>query len=482
MFSQQGNAAKTLLIAAARTAALALAWIVLWRASAVMEYAPHASIWFPPAGLTLAAFLVLGLRAVFAVVPAAIIVTFWANAHYSLGQDAIEALVAGVLFAIAHCLAYGVGAAVLRWLGRRRPGPSLPAFVIVFLVTASASALLAATLGIEALLLGGSLAQSESAGLWLPWWIGDMAAAVALTPFFAGLLGAGRETGQRWFPIIDLPATRTAPGPWLLKLLILLSLLVMIMSFTALFGRDELLAFAVFFLIIPQMWITYTESAFRVAVSLVVFSTAIALSVGLLGLDEQAMVYQFAITVIAASTWFGLAVPTLVEQNRQLRKITEADDLTGVTSRRHFFERSREELGGLRGRGANAALVIFDIDRFKQINDQHGHLFGDEALRRVAEGVGRQLRREDLFGRFGGDEFMVLMRDCTGERAAERAEELRLALHDIRLPGMGGTLSGTFSVVEIGPGESITQAFDRADALLLRAKRAGRDRVMYRPG
>lgn len=256
----------------------------------------------------------------------------------------------------------------------------------------------------------------------------------------------------------------------------------MIMSFTALFGRDELLAFAVFFLIIPQMWITYTESAFRVAVSLVVFSTAIALSVGLLGLDEQAMVYQFAITVIAASTWFGLAVPTLVEQNRQLRKITEADDLTGVTSRRHFFERSREELGGLRGRGANAALVIFDIDRFKQINDQHGHLFGDEALRRVAEGVGRQLRREDLFGRFGGDEFMVLMRDCTGERAAERAEELRLALHDIRLPGMGGTLSGTFSVVEIGPGESITQAFDRADALLLRAKRAGRDRVMYRPG
>ena len=482
MFRQKGSVGKPLLIAVARTAALAFVWIVLWRVSAVMEYAPHASIWFPPAALTLAAFLVLGSRAVLAVVPAAITVTFWANAHYGLGQDALETLFAGLLFAISHCLAYGVGAAVLRWLGGRRPGPSLPAFVIAFLLIASASALLAAKLGIEALILGGSLERSQSVGLWLPWWIGDMAAAVALTPLFAGLLGTGRDVGQRWFPIIDLPTTRAAVGPWLGKLLILLSLLAFIMIFTALFGRDELLAFAVFFLIIPQMWITYTETAFRVAVSLVVFSTAIALSVGLLGLDEQAMVYQFAITVIAASTWFGLAVPTLVEQNRRLRKITEADDLTGVTSRRYFFERSRDELDGLRGRGANAALVIFDIDRFKQINDQHGHLFGDEALRRVAEGVGHQLRREDLFGRFGGDEFMVLMRDCTGRRAAERAEELRLALHDIRLPGLGGTLSGTFSVVEVGPGESVTQAFDRADALLLRAKRAGRDRVMYRPG
>ncbi len=458
-----------------------LAWIFLWRVSAVMEYAPHASIWFPPAGLTLAAFLVHGLRATVAVAPAAVIVTFWAAALYGLDQAFSETLLGGVLFAFAHCAAFGAGALVLRWLGRRRPGPSLPAFVIAFLVVASASALLAATLGIEALVLGGSLERPQSVGLWLPWWIGDMAAAVALTPFFAGLLGAGHDLALRWFPIIDLPATRAALGPWLGKLVSLLLLLAFIMVFTAVFGRDELLAFAVFFLIIPQMWITYTESAFRVAVSLVMFSTAIALSVGLLGLDEQAMVYQFAITVIAASTWFGLAVPTLVEQNRRLRKITEADDLTGVTSRSYFFERSREELDILRSRGASAALVIFDIDRFKEINDQYGHFAGDATLRRVAEAIGKKLRHEDLFGRFGGDEFMVLMRECTGRRAFERAEELRLAMHDIQLPQLDATLSGTFSVVEIGPAESITRAFDRADTLLLEAKRAGRDRVAYAP-
>lgn len=480
MFRQQPRAERPLLISLVRMLALTLAWILLWRVSAVMEYAPHASIWFPPAGLTLAAFLVLGLPAAFAVLPAAVIVTFWAASLYGLNQSASEILLGGLLFGLAHGAAFGAGALVLRWLGRRRPGPSLPAFVIAFLLVASAAALLAAGLGVEALILGGSLERSDSIGLWLPWWIGDMAAAVALTPLFAGVLGAGREAGQRRFPVIVLPVARSALGPWLLKLVSLLFLLALIMVFTALFGRDELLAFAVFFLIIPQMWITYTESAFRVAVSLALFSTAIALSVGLLGLDGQAMVYQFAITVIAASTWFGLAVPTLVEQNRRLREITEADELTGVTSRRHFFERSREELETLHSRGAPAALVIFDIDRFKQINDQYGHLAGDEALRRVAERVGGQLRREDLFGRFGGDEFMVLMRECTGERAAERAEALRLALHAIRLPALDARLSGTFSIVEIEPGESITRAFDRGDAMLLRAKRSGRDRVLYK--
>lgn len=479
---QQGPADKSWFETAIRMALLAIAWIVLWRLSALMEYAPHASIWFPPAGLTLAAFLVMGSRALVALIPAAIVVTFWAAGIYALDQPPRTTLLAGLLFALAHCGPFWVGAILLRWLGHHRSGPSLPALVIAFLVVASVSALFAALLGIEALILGGSLQRADSTGLWLPWWIGDMAAAVALTPFFAGLLSAGRGARRLSFPVIDLATTPNPVAAWSLKLFVLLALLMLIMGLTAAFARDELLAFAVFFLIIPQMWITYTESAFRVAVSLAAFSTLIALSVGLLGLEQQAMVYQFAITVIAASTWFGLAVPTLVEQNRRLRRIAEADDLTGVTSRRHFFERAREELALLRDRSAPASLVIFDIDRFKQINDRHGHSAGDAALRQVAGNVAGQLRREDLFGRFGGDEFMILMRGCSGERAAERAEELRLAIQAIRLPGLDATLSGTFSVVEIGTDESITRAFDRADAMLLEAKRSGRDRVSHFSG
>ncbi|WP_376694655.1 sensor domain-containing diguanylate cyclase [Wenzhouxiangella sp. EGI_FJ10305] len=463
---------------AVRLVGLALAWILLWRASALMEYAPHASIWFPPAGLTLAAFLTMGWRAAWAIVPAAILVTFWTAALYDLEQTTPHTLLAGVLFALAHGGSYALGAAVLRWLGRREPALSLPALVITFLVIASASALLASKLGIESLILGGSLKRADSAGLWLPWWIGDMAAAVTLAPLFAGLLGQAKRPGTSRFPIIRLTGSENARAPWFLKLTTLLTLLAIIMALTALFGRGELLAFAAFFLIIPQMWITYTESAFRVAVSLAAFSILIAVSVGALGLEEHAMVYQFAITVIAASTWFGLTVPTLVEQNRHLREIAEADELTGVTSRRHFFERAREELDSLQGKASSCSLVIFDVDRFKQINDIHGHFAGDAALQEIATTVSGRLRREDLFGRFGGDEFMVLMGNCPGPRAAERAEELRLAIHEIRLPNLDAALSGTFSVVEVMPDESITHAFDRADALLLHAKRSGRDRVV----
>jgi len=457
--------------------AVAIAWVVLWRVSALMEYAPHASIWFPPASLTLAAFIVMGWRAAFALVPAAVLVTFWTNAIYQIEQSAAQTLHTGVLFALTHAGSYGLGAAILRWLGGRNPGPSLPAFVIAFLVVASVSALLAAVLGVQALIAGGALEASESGGLWLPWWVGDMAAAVALTPLIAGLLGAGRGTGQRWFPVIDLPVARTRVSSWLFKLTVLLVPLAAIMALTALFAQDELLAFAVFFLILPQMWITYTESAFRVAVSLTAFSVMIALSVSLLGLEAQAMVYQFAITIIAASTWFGLSVPTLVEQNRRLRKLAEADELTGVSSRRHFFDCAREQLAIQRGRRMPAALVIFDIDHFKEINDSYGHSVGDEALRRVAGSVGAHLRRQDLFGRFGGDEFLVLMRNCTHRRAFERAEELRQAVRSIRLPGLDIRLSGTFSVVEVEPEEDIASAFDRGDALLLAAKRSGRDQV-----
>lgn len=461
-----------------RLVVLTLAWILLWRVSALMEYAPHASIWFPPAGLTLAAFLTMGWRAAWAIVPAAVLVTFWTAALYDLEQTTPQLLLAGLLFALAHGGSYGLGATMLRWLGRREAAPSLPALVIAFLVIASASALLASKLGIEALILGGSLQRADSAGLWLPWWIGDMAAAVTLTPFFAGLLSMAQRVGPRPFPIIDLSGSGKARASWLLKLTVLLTMLAVIMSITALFGRGELLAFAVFFLILPQMWITYTESARRVAISLAAFSALIAVSVGALDLQGNAMVYQFAITVIAASTWFGLAVPTLIEQNQRLREIAEADELTGVNSRRYFFECARDELERQHQKGSPCSLVIFDVDHFKQINDVHGHFAGDAALKEIAATVAGRLRRDDLFGRFGGDEFMVLMRNCSGRRATERAEELRRSIHEIQLQDLNMSLSGTFSVVEIVPDETITYAFDRADVLLLQAKRSGRDRVV----
>jgi diguanylate cyclase (GGDEF)-like protein len=473
----QGPPLKSWRASLVRAAVLAAAWILLWRISALMEYAPHASIWFPPAALTLASLLVLGWRALPLLVVCAVTVTFWTNAIYALDWGPTRTLVTGLCFAAAHVGAFALGAVVLRWLGALEPRLSLPALVIAFLLVASSAALLAALAGVEAMILAGAIERSDAAGLWLPWWIGDMAAAVALTPLFAGVLADRREKSKRRFPVIELPLSSDARGAWALKLALLLGLLVMIMTLTRLTGEGELMAFTVFFLILPQMWITYTEPALRVALSLAAFSTLAAFGVGLLGLKEYAMVYQFAITVIAATTWFGLSVPTLVEQNRRLRELAEADALTGVTGRRHFFERARDEVAIAQRRGVPQALIVFDIDRFKDINDRYGHSRGDKALIEVSEVVRRHLRKSDLFGRFGGDEFMLLMVGCTRRQAVERAEQIRTALHEVRSTEHDASISGTFSVVELGEDEGLAQAFDRADVALLAAKREGRDRV-----
>jgi len=450
---------------------LGIAWLALWRISALMEYAPHASIWFPPAGLSFAAFLVLRLRALPVILICSIVATVWADAMYATGLPLTEQLRGGVLFGLVHCAAYLTGAVILRRVIERSSSDGLPAIIIAFLVLAAGSALLAALLGVRTLDYAGMIDMTADTNLWLPWWIGDMAGAIVLAPLFAGLLIRNDTTMPAWLYSLQLNGTVARRLHWFGKLAVLAGLLSLVMTATARFGPTELLAFAVFFLIIPQMWITYTESALRVAVSLAVFCTLTAIWVAVFGLIEQAMVYQFAITVIAASTYFGLTVPVLTDHNRKLRQLADTDTLTGVSSRRSFFEQGRIELARARRRGQAASLCLLDLDHFKTVNDELGHSAGDQALISVAETIRQALRANDLLGRFGGDEFMMLLTDCSADCARKKSETLSRQMARAEVPGSSRRLAATFSVVEIQPAETLEAAFERADAALLAIKR-----------
>jgi diguanylate cyclase (GGDEF)-like protein len=171
-------------------------------------------------------------------------------------------------------------------------------------------------------------------------------------------------------------------------------------------------------------------------------------------------------------------VPVLADHNRRLRRMLDADALTGVNSRVYFFERAQFELARARRRELPVSLILFDIDRFKRINDELGHTAGDQALVSVSKQIRESLRTEDLVGRFGGDEFMVLLTGSAISLALETAERLRNDLHTIPIGEGRDTLTASFSVVEVAGGESLSDAFERADANLLAAKRAGRDRVL----
>jgi diguanylate cyclase (GGDEF)-like protein len=168
----------------------------------------------------------------------------------------------------------------------------------------------------------------------------------------------------------------------------------------------------------------------------------------------------------------GLAQRTSAE----LRELTERDPLTGAGNRR-AAERHLDALLS----EAPVAAVLFDVDRFKTINDQHGHPVGDAVLREVVRRCQQAVRRGDLLARWGGEEFLVVLTGITVEQSVEIADHLRLAVAAEPIPPVG-TVTASFGVAWADQPESPTSLLDRADGALYRAKQTGRNRVVVAPG
>src|SRR5205807_3915483 len=154
------------------------------------------------------------------------------------------------------------------------------------------------------------------------------------------------------------------------------------------------------------------------------------------------------------------------------------DALTEVFNRRHFGEVLSKELS--RSQGARTAVLLLDIDHFKQINDKHGHLIGDVILRAVARRIGSILRETDCLARWGGEEFAILAPDMDEDTMLALAERARRALseHALVVDGMLFQLRASIGAVLTGEGLDTPDAVvGAADHALYDAKRAGRDCV-----
>nr|WP_235913608.1 diguanylate cyclase [Pseudoroseomonas coralli] len=170
----------------------------------------------------------------------------------------------------------------------------------------------------------------------------------------------------------------------------------------------------------------------------------------------------------------------VAERTAELRRLADTDALTGVANRRSFLAQAQAALQRDAGAGRPFALIAFDLDHFKAINDGAGHAGGDLVLRRVAECCMARLRRQDLLGRLGGEEFAIALPGTEFIEAQHIAERLREVLSRIRLPA--GTpaqhLSASFGLALAQPGEGrLEDLLRRADTALYAAKHAGRDRV-----
>ena len=167
-----------------------------------------------------------------------------------------------------------------------------------------------------------------------------------------------------------------------------------------------------------------------------------------------------------------------VRDNEGLRVLADTDPLTGVANRRRLM-RQLEDLE------APAALLIFDLDEFKRINDESGHHAGDAVLVELTHLVQAVLRKEDLLARIGGDEFALILPGVEGDYACEIAERIRsrAAAHVVRSGGRAvhTTVSiGVAAVPHGAPRSLIPQLLNAADSALYEAKRQGRDRVEVR--
>ena len=161
--------------------------------------------------------------------------------------------------------------------------------------------------------------------------------------------------------------------------------------------------------------------------------------------------------------------------NGQLRGELARDDLTGLPSRRHFLDLGRTVIATAIRYGQPLALLLIDLDRFKNVNDRFGHHGGDEALRRLADVLRHALRESDIAGRMGGDEFVVLMPVTPATEAAVAAHRVREVL---AAQSAEPVLSISVGVAALtGTCRDLDTLLQRADAALYAAKRAGRARV-----
>ncbi|HEY9144161.1 MAG TPA: GGDEF domain-containing protein, partial [Arenimonas sp.] len=172
----------------------------------------------------------------------------------------------------------------------------------------------------------------------------------------------------------------------------------------------------------------------------------------------------------------------LEDEHLALRERVSVDPLTGALTRQAFAMELATLLSHAGNHGRSVALLVFDLDNFKAINDRLGHLAGDEALR-LATGIARgKLRSDDLLGRFGGDEFLIACEGLDQAAAEALAEQLRFDLvwraPDADPPMEGLSLSVGVAVADLDRGYDAGELFHRADSALYRAKRAGRNRVM----
>jgi diguanylate cyclase (GGDEF)-like protein len=200
-------------------------------------------------------------------------------------------------------------------------------------------------------------------------------------------------------------------------------------------------------------------------------------------------VFNLATTLALLCVFTVMYVQLIAQAERRLHELATTDSLTGLMNRRSMLAALQRLQSQRQRRPQPVALLLIDIDHFKQLNDTHGHALGDWALQAVADVLTIGVRDVDMVSRWGGEEFLIALPDTTPEAALQVADRLRLNIAALRFPlprGEGDpegtereqTLTATFGLADLAPQQSLDGAIHLADVALYQGKQQGRNRVV----
>jgi diguanylate cyclase (GGDEF)-like protein len=182
---------------------------------------------------------------------------------------------------------------------------------------------------------------------------------------------------------------------------------------------------------------------------------------------------------VGAATHVKKLQDQLRERNAELEHLSHTDMLTGLNNRRYIEEQLSQQCSAARRRHEPVAVVLFDIDNFKRVNDDYGHPVGDLVLREFARRLRSELRAEDIACRWGGEEFLVILPRAGLDDALATAERIRKIVEATPMSAWGHQVGVTVSGgCAIGPDDSPESLVKHADVLLYEAKAAGRNRII----
>lgn len=186
-------------------------------------------------------------------------------------------------------------------------------------------------------------------------------------------------------------------------------------------------------------------------------------------------------TAIAAAFAVRRAVENEAAVRAELRRIAQTDELTGLANRRELLAGLERAIASSRRTNRSLGFAILDIDHFKRVNDTYGHPVGDEVIRKVAELAVKEMRGQDIVGRLGGEEFAIVLPECSPGDAFAACERLRMRVQSARIrldDGQEVSVTLSTGIAGFERGDTLDQLMNRADAALYRAKNCGRDQVL----